>query len=175
METIPNLKALFGTGHRPNKIPNGYNRNNPNRINIRKSCYDFIIKAVELGGINTVISGMALGFDQDLAHAALDIKKAKGGDYIHIIAAVPFRGQELLWQRRDQELYQRMLLAVDAVMCVSEPGYAGWKMQKRNEWMVDMSQEGIALWDGTKGGTYNCLKYAKSKNIRVHNLLGFSL
>lgn len=39
-------------------------------------------------------------------------------------------------------------------------------MQSRNEWMVNRSNIVIALWDGSeKGGTYNCLKYAKSKIV----------
>ncbi|PAD70641.1 hypothetical protein CHH83_02225 [Bacillus sp. 7586-K] len=37
-------------------------------------------------------------------------------------------------------------------------------MQKRNEWMVDNSDYVIAVWDGTKGGTGNCVKYAQKQN-----------
>ncbi len=34
-------------------------------------------------------------------------------------------------------------------------------MQKRNEWMVDNCDMLVAVWDGTDGGTYNCIDYAK--------------
>lgn len=168
---LPELKALMCTGHRPSKVPDGYNRNSPMRLNIRKTIGDFIIKAVTFGGINTIISGMALGFDQDVAHSTLELKKRMGGDYIRLIAAVPFKGQEILWKPNDQDIYHRMLKASDAIVYVCDPGYAAYKMQKRNEWMVNMSTQGICLWNGSKGGTYNCIQYAKSKGLRMFNLL----
>ena len=34
-------------------------------------------------------------------------------------------------------------------------------MQKRNEYMVDLADRVIAVWDGSKGGTANCVKYAE--------------
>ena len=33
--------------------------------------------------------------------------------------------------------------------------------------MVDNSDIIIAVWDGTKGGTYNCVQYAKKKNKEI--------
>ena len=47
-------------------------------------------------------------------------------------------------------------------MC--DGGYAGYKLQKRNEWMVDHCDILIAVWDGTSGGTANCVNYAQSVN-----------
>ncbi|MNP85294.1 hypothetical protein D3C76_1849670 [compost metagenome] len=43
-------------------------------------------------------------------------------------------------------------------------------MQKRNEWMVDNSKFIISVWDGTKGGTGNCVKYAENKNKHISNI-----
>ena len=41
-------------------------------------------------------------------------------------------------------------------------------MQKRNKYMVDQSDLVIAVWDGKKvGGTWNTIKYAKSKEKQV--------
>ena len=42
-------------------------------------------------------------------------------------------------------------------------------MQKRNKYMVDNSQYVIAVWDGSKSGTFNTLKYARKlkRNIMV--------
>lgn len=31
-------------------------------------------------------------------------------------------------------------------------------MQKRNEYMVDLADKVVAVWDGSKGGTDNCEK-----------------
>lgn len=49
--------------------------------------------------------------------------------------------------------------------------YKPYLMQNRNEHMVDNSEDCIAVWDGTSGGTGNCVKYAQrvGKNvIRIH-------
>lgn len=48
-----------------------------------------------------------------------------------------------------------------------EGGYASWKMQKRNEWMVDRCDILVSVWDGTEGGTYNCVNYAIGKNKQI--------
>jgi uncharacterized phage-like protein YoqJ len=43
-------------------------------------------------------------------------------------------------------------------------------MQKRNEWMTDNSKYIIAVWDGTKGGTGNCVNYGKKVNKLITSL-----
>lgn len=45
----------------------------------------------------------------------------------------------------------------------SEEYLGPWMYQRRNEWMVDNSDNAVlAVWDGTeKGGTFNCVKYAR--------------
>lgn len=40
-------------------------------------------------------------------------------------------------------------------------------MQKRNEYMTDNSDIVIAVWDGSKGGTANCVRYAKKLNKEI--------
>jgi uncharacterized phage-like protein YoqJ len=37
-------------------------------------------------------------------------------------------------------------------------------MQDRNKWMVDHCDALVAIWNGTSGGTANCVKYALSVN-----------
>ena len=48
-------------------------------------------------------------------------------------------------------------------------------MQIRNQWMVDNCELLIAVFDGTSGGTANCVNYAKSirKNTVVINPNGY--
>jgi uncharacterized phage-like protein YoqJ len=56
---------------------------------------------------------------------------------------------------------------------VSPPNFAVYKMQVRNEWMVNHANILLALWDGSTGGTYNCIQYAMKKNhIEIINLWG---
>ncbi len=40
-------------------------------------------------------------------------------------------------------------------------------MDKRNKWMVDNCDLLIAVWNGTSGGTANCVNYAKSINKQI--------
>lgn len=42
--------------------------------------------------------------------------------------------------------------------------YEPWLMQKRNEFMVDNCDTLISIWDGSSGGTGNCVAYATKKN-----------
>ena len=104
-----------------------------------------------------VISGFAIGYDQIAAHISYKLK-------ISVIAAVPFIGQELNWPKPVQEKYHAMLKLAERVEIVSKDGYAAYKMQVRNEWIVNNCDLLLACFDGSKGGTYNCIEYAKSKN-----------
>jgi uncharacterized phage-like protein YoqJ len=99
-----------------------------------------------------VISGMALGVDQWWAKAALDL-----GIPYH--AYIPFKGQESRWPEQSVKGFEHLLLNAKDMKIVCEGGYAPWKMQKRNEAMVDDAEVCVAVWDGTKGGTGNCVEY----------------
>lgn len=113
-----------------------------------------------------VITGMALGWDQAIAEACIDLN-------IPFTAAVPFEGQELRWPAESQRTYSRLLRQAAHIHHVCEPGYAAWKMQKCNQWMVDQLTSPdallVALWDGTDGGTANCVRYAESRSIPYRN------
>lgn len=140
------------TGHRPNKLPGGYNADSPGRRKIREATTTFL-KTFTPGTLHG-ISGMALGVDQDFCTVCL----ALGIPYW---AAVPFKGQEASWPPQSQVVYDRLLKAAAEVNYVCSPGYAAWKMQRRNEWQVDRCDLLLAVWNGDKtGGTYNCLAYA---------------
>lgn len=82
---------------------------------------------------------------------------------IPITAAVPFAGQESQWPAASQKLYRDLLAKAARVEVVSSGGYAASKMQRRNEWMVDHCDRLLAVWDGTPGGTANCIGYALAK------------
>jgi uncharacterized phage-like protein YoqJ len=46
-------------------------------------------------------------------------------------------------------------------MVTSGGGYASYKMQRRNEMMTDSVDKMVGVWDGTSGGTANCVRYIK--------------
>ena len=106
---------------------------------------------------------MALGWDLALAHASV----LTG---IPFTAAVPCDAQESRWPPSSQAYYRRLLTLSDDVVVVSPGGYKPWKMQVRNEWMVDQCDLLLALWDGSRGGKANCCWYAQRIERPIENL-----
>jgi hypothetical protein len=142
------LKGLVvaGTGHRPEKL-GGYGASAAGR---RQGLATAVLRRYQP---STVIAGMALGWDWALAEATLALG-------LPLIAAVPFEGQERLWPAPVQKRYREMLRAAAQVQIVSPGGYSARAMQVRNEWMVDRAQLLLTLWNGSAGGTRNCIEYA---------------
>lgn len=140
---------VAATGHRPNKL-GGYDFFNLQRTWIRRR----IEERLKNLGATVCISGMALGIDQDFAWTAMWMN-------IPVLAAIPFVGQESQWPESSQQFYRALLSRCSQVEVVCAGSYAGWKMQKRNEWMVDHCQTLLAVWDGSSGGTGNCVGYAQ--------------
>lgn len=147
---------LAATGHRPDKL-GGFTPA------VRMQLLKVAMAHLELRRPAAVISGMALGWDQAWAMAAATLN-------IPFIAAVPFAGQEAVWPAGSQDTYRVLLGLASEVVTVSQGGYTARKMQRRNEWMVDRADGIVALWDGTFGGTHNCLLYAEKKAKPVRNL-----
>lgn len=147
---------IAATGHRPNKL-GGYGRDV--YTHLVKLAYDYLGRMQPEG----VISGMALGWDQAWADAALLLN-------IPVHAAIPFEGLESQWPNESKNNFHRILKRCTSVTVVCEGLYAGFKMQIRNEWMVDRAVRICALWDGSPGGTGNCLKYKGDWQRPVDNL-----
>lgn len=108
-----------------------------------------------------IISGMALGVDTFAVQVARTLS-------IPYIAAIPFKGQEQRWPDSAQMYYRDCLENAAEIVTVCEGGYAPWKMQKRNQWMVDHCDVLLGVWDGTAGGTCNCLRYAERVNKPIY-------
>jgi len=142
------------TGHRPKSLPTGYD----------------LVPLIALAkpwlaarNPNAVISGVALGWDTAVALAALEL-----GIPVH--AYIPFIGQADAWPAHSHAAYQQLLLRCESQKVVSPGGYEVWKMQARNEAMVDDCDMVLALWNGEKGGTGNCVRYAEKQGKTVENI-----
>lgn len=149
------------TGHRPPKAGLSWSHQGPgDQLAVHSVRHWLQIARPDLG-----IVGGALGFDT-LAARALWLEK------IPYKVFVPFTGQEDRWPDHAKERYYRMLDAAEDVHYVSQGEYRAEKMQRRNEEMVDLADYLVAWWDGSKGGTGNCVRYAESKyvGLPVHNL-----
>lgn len=151
-------KTLCFTGHRPQKLF-GYNVNEEGNQLIVSALSQLIESAIKKD-VKTFITGMALGIDQWAADIVLSYKEVYPD--IKLIAAVPHKGHGDNWKGILSKIKRDSILeSCDEVVMVSNEPYTNWCMQKRNEYMVNRSDYIIAVWDGTSGGTGNCVKYAE--------------
>ena len=147
---------VAATGHRPGKL-GGYSEAAKSRL--RRLATVFL----QDGSPDRVVTGMALGWDTAVAEAALLLG-------IPFTAAVPCDGQDARWPEQTRSHYRQLLLKAAKIEVVSPGPYSPGKMQARNEWMVDNCDLVLALWNGTKGGTANCIAYATRRRRPLVNL-----
>jgi len=140
------VKIAF-TGHRPNKI-GGYDDNNPKRKAIQKAINEVLISLSP----SFVITGGALGIDTDAAREAYRL-----GIPYSVVA--PCRNHSSKWPQHSQKRYATMCKLANKYV-INDVDYSPQAMQDRNKQMVDECDILVAIWDGTSGGTANCVKYA---------------
>lgn len=147
------------TGHRPNKLGGYCGPANDKLRHVAK-------EMLRSHDPSLILTGMALGWDQAVAEACHELK-------VPFVACVPFEGQESAWPQGSQQRYHQLLAAAKQIVVVSPGGYFAAKMQIRNEYRVDNCQYLVALWDGTSGGTGNCVKYAEEAGKHWINLYDY--
>ncbi|MEA3602968.1 SLOG family protein [Bacillus subtilis] len=186
-ETLRKKTVCF-TGHRPNKL-GGYDMKNPTILKLKDKLLEVIDELIIKEEKSRFITGGALGTDQAACWCVHILKKK----YPHIknIIATPFKEQDKVWSADQKMWYKRMLDVADEIVNVEEldkykvsgdkPGeFSPAKMQKRNEYMIDHSEAIVAVYDGTKSGTRNCLNYARRTYLghqlwRLHPNFNFEL
>ena len=154
--TIPDSVAV--TGHRPHKLGKAlYDVHSEEAL----AYIEFFTNFLKEHKTKYAISGMALGVDTLFALAVLGLKK-QGVD-IKLECAIPCKGQECRWNSKAQAVYNNILRSADVVTTLAET-YTPRCMQDRNEYMVNKCAHVLAIYDGSKGGTGNCVAYAKQRN-----------
>lgn len=159
------------TGHRPDKLY-GYDLSD-----IR---YMFLMSEIKkyLKSVNCTeaITGMALGADLIFTQAVLELK-AEGMD-IKLTCAIPCKNHKAKWVKSAwTDLYDKVKKEADNVVIVCDMPYNGFVMQQRNQWMVDRCDNVLAIFNGTAGGTKNCIDYAikEKRNVAVLNPYTYEL
>ncbi len=138
---------IAATGHRPPAL-GGYGPAVTIRlVRLAKS-------ALSVWQPEEVISGMAQGWDQAVAHAAVALG-------IPFRAYLPGPWQPDAWPPAAQEQYRRLLAQAATVrLCTQSTRYEAGAMQVRNMHMVNDADMMLALWSGAPGGTANAIDYA---------------
>lgn len=145
-------------GHRPPKL-GGYSEN-PTKAWAMKAIDEVLISHQP----SLVYTGMALGVDQWVAELCIlnDIK---------FIAALPNKSMSNKWPPHAVEKYEQLLKKASNVHIVHDTtSYWPEQMQDRNIWMVDNSDMVVSIWDGSSGGTANCIGYAKMIKKKYFNI-----
>lgn len=155
--------AVCFTGHRPDKL-GGYNENNQTAKDVKSALMAQILKFIE-EGFTEFIAGGALGTDTWAAEAVIEARKSHPG--VKLTIARPFPSQDSKWFQESKDRFKAFCEAADKVVDVSPDPYTIQKMQTRNEWMVDNADVVLAIWDGSSGGTGNCVRYAKKRSKRI--------
>jgi len=147
------------TGQRPKSLDQDYTYTSDLWVWVRKELTSTFTKM----NPQKIITGMALGVDTVAAEVALTME-------IPYIAAVPFPGQENTWTDEQKIHYNHLLNWAEDVEFVSDANDHKGVYQVRNQWMVDRADIVVAVWNGFKGGTRNCIEYAIRKEVPVWRL-----
>lgn len=158
------MTIIAGTGHRPDKLV---------RTDIKPytAAQHFLLvkiceKYLEQLNATKCITGMALGFDQAFAHAAINLK-------LPLIAAIPFNGQERIWRKESQFFWKYLVdyASLHGEVHYLAEHYSREALMNRNRWMVDHCDEVLACCnDIGSSGTAQCINYANLKMKRVTNI-----
>lgn len=167
------MRIVTVTGHRPKYFRDGYSEKTTDiLLNIS---YDWL----DTNKPDLVYIGVALGWDICCAKSCISL-------HIPFVASVPFRNQDAKWSPKQQKEYRWLLTQADKIVYIDELTdsqylvknsklglYNPYKLLLRNNWMIDQCTEVVAMWNGeATGGTYQAVKYAKSKGLTVTNLWG---
>lgn len=142
------------TGHRPQKL-GGWNEVNFTANAVKNWLAWQVAQLQTEHQPETWITGGALGVDTWAAEAV----QAAG---LHHTLALPFEGYDARWPvaaRNRGAGIRHQASVVQVVMQLSSPG----AFQVRNRWMVDNCGLLVAVWDGSPGGTANCVAYARER------------
>lgn len=155
------------TGHRPNKL-DGYNLDTRFYKQMRQHLMQIICYYLDRYDQVVCHSGMALGADTVWSEAIANMR-FRFGSRVRFVAHVPCRNQESRWPEQSQRHYHKVLSHSDDVVIYSDH-YTPSCMQDRNIGMVDAADLLLAIWDGTPGGTGNCVRAAKERNVQIHQI-----
>jgi len=149
------------TGHRPEKLPWGYDETDPRCLLLKRKLRDAVEAAYEEGKRH-FICGMARGCDFYFAEIVLELRRRYPD--ITMEAAIPCASQSSGWRTQERLRWQQLVAACDLETLVQEK-YTPDCMLRRNRYMVDHSSLVIAVYDGMDGGTRRTLEYALRKGV----------
>lgn len=151
------------TGHRPTKLPWGFDEKDPRCEALRERIFD-VAEAFYRSGITHFICGMAQGCDMYFCEEIIKLREEH--PEITLEAAIPCEAQAERWPEQERGRYFRLVSQCDNMHLIQKD-YSRECMIKRNKYMVDKSSVLIAVYDGAFGGTMQTVQYAKKKLLEI--------
>ncbi len=155
------MSTIAVTGHRPPDL-GGYG------YDVRNLLTGFAERSLAEMDVEEVVTGMAQGWDQAVAHACVRLS-------VPFTAALPFESMGRRWPSGAIRILDQLLSAADRVEIVGGDGAYRYRFIVRDRWMVDYAAAAggscLALWNGREsGGTFATLSYALRQGVPVTNL-----
>ena len=151
------------TGHRPEKLPWGYDEQDPRCVALKERIKD-AVEAAWNEGYRHFLCGMARGCDLYFCECVQNLRRVLHD--ITIEAAIPYPEQAARWPADQRKRYQDCLDACDLQTMVSKR-YTPYCMTRRNHYMVDHASLLIAAFDGVPGGSSQTIEYAMRRRIDI--------
>lgn len=151
-------KACAFTGHRPKKLPWGYNETDVRCVAL-KTALERQIRSLVQEGVTDFLSGMAEGIDLLAAEIVLNLRAEYPCIKLHCI--LPYKGQETEWPAASQARYHAILAQADSIIYVSRI-FRKNCMLERNHFLAAHSDVLLAVYNGEhRGGTAATIRYAQ--------------
>ena len=158
-------KIAMVTGHRLGKKLGGEFKQDNQYIRAIESELEKEVCYLYSKGYRHFVTGMSHGVD--LAYGKVILKLKEEYPDIKLECAIPCLEHTAKWNHMPDvlELYNKILSGADKITYVTRKTFNEDPscMQRRNEYMVDISDYCTAVWDGSSGGTGNCVAYAQKK------------
>lgn len=162
---MKDMKSCCFTGHRPAKLPWGYDEENAACAKLKDELSLWITKLIEFW-VNKFYTGMAMGTDIWAAEIVLAMKKKYPDKNINLIAAIPYEGQTNKWSEDWKKRYADILDQADEKALLQKQ-YTRGCLHARNRYMVDNSSFIIVVFNGEEGGTKYTIDYARKQGLRI--------
>lgn len=164
------MKLCF-TGCRPHKINMPYDISDKQYNTLVAKITEKVIYYIQQG-VNTFYSGGADGIDILSFFVVHKLKKQYPN--IKNIVCIPTSKQRE-WSKSGK-WYDMMLKLADETILVYEieeykSDNINVKLNNRNKYMVNNSDYILAIWNGSSGGTFNCIKYGQKENKKIDYII----
>lgn len=161
------IKTVAFTGHRPEKLPWGYDENSSEALVYKHKLREILENLIGEGYVD-FLSGGARGFDTIGAETVISLREIY--PWIRLVMVLPCANQAERWNPAARKRWERLMLEADHVETLA-PVFDKGCMFRRNRYLVDHSNVVLAAYDGySGGGTAMTVEYAHKTGKKVCRL-----